>query len=76
MLHMELNMMYCQWCLWSLHTLDIPEFYSRFDEYLAIEVDDECDSLVYDSIRFFFICLWGANFLHSLMAPEYWEALE
>ena len=32
---MDLNMMF-SWCLWSFHTLEIRELYSRFDEYLAI----------------------------------------
>ena len=36
-------------------TLDIPEFYSRINEYLHT--------------------FWG-DFLHRLMASEYWEALE
>ena len=47
--------------------LDIRELYSRFDEYFAIEADDEFDSLlVCNIIRFFFICLWGGRFLTSL----------
>ena len=33
-------------CLWSLQALGIPEFYGRFDEYLAIEADDEFDNLL------------------------------
>ena len=39
-------------------TLDISETYSRFDEYLAIEADDEFYSLlVCNIIRVFVICL-------------------
>ena len=51
MLNMELNMMFW-YCLWSLHALDIPEIYSRFNEYLATYADDKFDSLLAFNIMF------------------------
>ena len=48
-----------------METLDIPEIYSRFDEYLAIEADDELDSVLVCNIRFCMICC-GGKFLTSL----------
>ena len=48
-----------------METLDIPEIYSRFDEYLAIEADDELDSVLVCNIRFCMICCEG-KFLTSL----------
>ena len=53
-----------------METLDIPEIYSRFDEYLAIEADDELDSVLVCNIRFCMICC-KANFLQALMTSEY-----
>ena len=52
MLNMELNMILC---LWSLHTLDIPELYHRFDEYL----DQFGIPLACNIIRFF--CLFRTD---------------
>ena len=42
MLNMKLNMI----LIVLMETLDIREIYSRFDEYLAVESDDEFDSLL------------------------------
>ena len=48
MLNVELNMILC---LWSLHTLDIPELYNRLDEYL----DQFGIPLACNIIRFFYL---------------------
>ena len=52
-------------CLCSLCTLDIPEIYSRFDEYFAIQADDECDSLLVCNILKLSV-YGGGKFLTSL----------
>ena len=42
---MERNIMFWS-CLWSLHTLEIPAIYSRFNEHLAVQGDDKFGSLM------------------------------
>ena len=43
----QLLYMYQEKCLWRVYILDIPELYCRFfNEYLAIQADDEFDSLL------------------------------
>ena len=71
-----LNWTWYWYWLWSFHTLNIPELYSRFDEYLAIWADDKFNTLlVCNIIRFSLSCLWGSKFLTNLVAPECWEVL-
>ena len=65
---MELNMvMECA----QLHQTIISEFYSRFDEHLAVQADGEFDSLlVYNILRFFFMFLWEEKFLTQPWWPQ------
>ena len=65
MLNMELK----QVLIAFLEALSIPKIYSRFDEYLAIQADDDFDSLlVCNIIRFFFnLFIEKENFLHVLI---------
>ena len=57
-----------------METLYIPESCNKFDEYVAVQADDEFHTLFV--IMFFVVFIVQVNFLQALMAPEYVEALE
>ena len=45
-----------------MHTLDIPEFHSRFDKYIVIYAGNEFDILLIFKIKgFFFTSLWEGH---------------
>ena len=53
---------------------DIPEPSSRFHKYLAIQADDDLESLLVCS-KIFYLFMEQASFLRALMTPEYSEVL-